>query len=100
MNAAWLPKTWATTKSRPCSTRPWTTSTAKGCPGAKLPHWASWTPGPRAWKTGRKKRRRDEVKPLTNPDEIKVLDLDIVQLSGYFYTVDLGPDVHPRNHYV
>ncbi len=40
------------------------------------------------------------------PVSIKNLDLNtairdaMVQLSGYFYTVDLGPDVHPRQHYV
>ena len=43
---------------------------------------------------------------LTTPKQIKETDLAAlcrqatVSVSGYFYSVDLGPDVHPQHHYV
>ncbi len=46
------------------------------------------------------------MKALTQPVSIRELDLNtamreaVVQVSGYFYAVDLGPDVRPRSHYV
>ena len=50
--------------------------------------------------------RKDNVKNLLHPasntriDPKTVLQDAIVRLSGYFYAVDLGPDVHPRSHHV
>lgn len=46
------------------------------------------------------------MKTLINRASTKDLDFNgpaqgaTVRLSGYFYAVDLGPDVQPRNHYV
>ena len=43
---------------------------------------------------------------LTTPKQIKDVDLQVlrqqaeVSVSGFFYTVNLGPDVHPSYHHV
>jgi hypothetical protein len=51
---------------------------------------------------------------LTTPKQIQIADLPVpryfkgqalcqqatVSVSGYFYVVDLGPNVHPQHHYV
>ena len=43
---------------------------------------------------------------LTTPKQIKESDLQAlcqqatVSVSGYFYAVNLGPDVHPQYHHV
>lgn len=46
------------------------------------------------------------MKTQTEPVSIRELDINsalcdaVVSISGYFYAVDLGPDVHPRIHHV
>lgn len=55
---------------------------------------------------GSTSRRKVDMRTLITSISVRELDPKtavseaVVQVSGYFYTVDLGPDVHPRSHHV
>ena len=55
---------------------------------------------------GSNSRRKVDMRALIPSVSVRELDPKIaareavVQVSGYFYAVDLGPDVRPRSHYV
>ena len=55
---------------------------------------------------GSTSRRKVDMRALITSISVRALDPKtavneaVVQVSGYFYTVDLGPDVLPRSHHV